>query len=294
LAWRLLRSSVEYEKSKANEKKLKVDFSIATNGMLNKEKIVWIMNNFSNISISFDGPEHIQNYQRPMANGKGSFIQVLRTIKILNDRNFSYAVRATITDYSIQYVEEIIRFFGKNCKTRIVRFEPVFACGRALNTGINTLDPEKFINGFRKAQKLAEDCGITINYSGARVQTVTKIFCMAAGHSLCITPDGHVTSCYEVLSRDDLRSEVFFYGYWHNKKRRFIFNQEKLENLRKRVVSNIPYCGDCFCKYHCAGDCLAKAINEKDIFSISKSARCQINQALTLDQIISKLPAKYQ
>lgn len=290
LAWQSLRSCVEYARNQANKNKLKANFSIASNGVLNKEKIVWIIKNFSNISVSLDGPKQIQDYQRPRADGKGSFVQVFETIKTLNNFNFNYAIRSTITNYSLNYIDQIVNFFCENCKKKTIRIEPVFACGRAINSRIDTLDPEKFINGFRKAQKIAEKFGMNINYSGARLQTVTNIFCMAAGHSLCITPDGHVTSCYEVLSKDDPRSEIFFFGYWNKEKRNFIFNQEKLENLRKRVVTNIPQCQDCFCKYHCAGDCLAKAINDKDLFSISNSARCQINQTLTLDQIISKLP----
>ena len=247
------------------------------------------MDNFIGLNLSFDGTEDIQNYHRPLANGKGSYKKVIDTVKRMNDKNFSYGVRATVTAKSVANMDKYAEFFGSMCKIKIIQFEPTFTCGRCLYTGIETPSPDEFIAGYRKAKKIAGDLGISVIYSGARLNTITTIFCKASGDSFCVTPNGDVTSCYEVCSNDDPRSEVFFYGKYDKGEKGFIFKDSKLAYLRKRTINNITHCENCFCKYHCAGDCLAKASDGKDLLSIRNQNRCKINQTLTIDAIIKTL-----
>jgi len=91
------------------------------------------------------------------------------------------------------------------------------------------------------------------------------------------------------VQKNDPRSEVFFYGKYDSEQRKFVFYDNKLSYLRKRTINNISHCENCFCKYHCAGDCLAKASDVKDLMSIKNTNRCKINQTLTLDGIIKIL-----
>jgi uncharacterized protein len=289
LAWVELRHCVEYAQRKASEKGLKTSLSIATNGIIEDRKLDWIMENFSGLNLSLDGAEYIQDYNRPMADGGGSFCWVMKTVKRMNEGNFPYGIRATITDKSVRYMDEIITFFGENCKARQIHFEPSFNCGRCIQTGIGSPAAEEFIDGFRKAEEIAERYGMPIYYSGARIGTIAASFCRASSGSFCLTPDGDITSCYEVCSKDDPRSEAFYYGKFDWRKRDFVIFKDKLANLRKRTIHNIAYCEDCFCKFHCAGDCPAKASDFKDLTKITNSTRCQINQTLTLDKIIKIL-----
>ena len=289
LAGTELRHCAEYAQRQASEKDLKISLSIATNGIIEEEKLDWIMDNFSGINLSLDGPEDIQNYNRPMAKGGGSFCKVMKTVKRMNDRNFPYGIRATVTDKSVPYLDKIVEFFASTCRAKRIHFEPTFNCGRCLTTGIGSPSPESFIENYRKAEEVANHAGISIFYSGARLDTITNAFCKAAGSSFCVTPDGDVTSCYEVCTRDDPRSETFFYGKYDGEKKEFVFSEVKLDYLRRRTVDNIGFCKDCFCKYHCAGDCLAKASDGKDLMTIKNTTRCKINQSLTLDQILKIL-----
>jgi len=289
LAWTTLEACVEYAKGRASEKGLNGNLYLATNGIMSREKLDWIMANFTGITLSLDGPESIQNYHRPFFNGKGSFGKVMETVKRMNERNFSYGVRTTVTDKSVGYMDEIVEFIANTCRTKRIHLEPTFTCGRCAHSGIESPSADEFIKGFRKAQKVAESLKVAVFYSGARLDTLTTIFCKAAGSSFCVTPDGDVTSCYEVCSKDDPRSEIFFYGRYDGKQMKFVFSEEKLAYLRNRTVNNISFCEDCFCKYHCAGDCLAKASGEKNLLTINNFTRCKINQTLTLDQIVKIL-----
>jgi uncharacterized protein len=289
LAWKTLVKTVEYAKNRASESDLKIKFNIATNGIISAKKLDWIMNNFSGLNLSFDGNEDVQNYNRPLASGEASFKLVMDTISRLNNRNFPYGIRSTITASSVSLMPQTFEFFMKECNTRSIHFEPTFSCGRCLYTGVDIPSAKDFIKGFRSAQKIADNYGVSLYYSGSRIDTITMLFCKGAGDSFCVTPQGDVTSCYEICSKDDPRSEIFFYGRYNHKLKKFEFFQNKLKYLRMRTINNIPYCEDCFCKYHCAGDCLSKTSDCKDLMAIKNPIRCKINQTLTLDKIIKMI-----
>ena len=50
-----------------------------------------------------------------------------------------------------------------------------------------------------------------------------------------------------------------------------------------------PLSEDCFCKYHCCGDCAAKLLGLKPPEEHAGSDRCRITRALTLHQIRKSL-----
>ena len=83
--------------------------------------------------------------------------------------------------------------------------------------------------------------------------------------------------------------QQFFYGRYDAKTGAFAFDEDKLEQLSQLNVRNFPYCSDCFCKWHCAGDCTAKVLDGIEPHAHAGSVRCEVNRALTLDQISRKL-----
>jgi len=118
---------------------------------------------------------------------------------------------------------------------------------------------------------------------------VTGTFCGACGSNFCVTPNGDVTSCFEVLEKQDHRSRIFFYGKWRPKEKQFAIEEEKRNYLLSFHVQNIPYCSDCIAKWHCAGDCLAKVSYDSDVEGDRGSERCWMNQEITKRRIIQIL-----
>lgn len=64
-AFEEFKYTVEYIKLKAKEYGKKVRFTMPTNGFYGEEVRKFIVDNFWQVSLSMDGPEDIQNYQRP-------------------------------------------------------------------------------------------------------------------------------------------------------------------------------------------------------------------------------------
>jgi uncharacterized protein len=121
--------------------------------------------------------------------------------------------------------------------------------------------------------------GRDIHYSGARLDVLTCKFCGAPGDSFTVLPEGIVTSCYEITEMTDPRAAIFHYGKYDPETKTFQFNQERIEALKKLSVENLPFCDDCFCRWHCAGDCIAKAF-KINIEQHQGTERCTINRGV--------------
>lgn len=287
LRWDFMLRCTEYGFEKAEDLGLTFRVHAATNGMLNSRQREYIARHFVGINVSMDGPRDIQDRQRPRKDGSGSFDRVMETLKHFEDLNFNYSVRSTITSQSVSRIVEIMEFFRNECPSlEQLHIEPVWFCGRCRTSGEKPPSEEDFIKQFMRAWKIGKDAGIKLYYSGARLDTITNKFCAAPGDGFSVMPEGVVSSCFEVCDPEDPRAEIFHYGYFDARIGKYVFDDEKIRSLRRLTVDNIAYCQDCFCRWHCAGDCPAKVVERAGRLAHSGSERCKINREITLQQLI--------
>ena len=263
----------------------------ATNGVIPENKLDWIIDNFDYLTLSLDGFEEIQNSQRPLKNGKGSYGLVMNTIRRLNEAGFRFGIRSTITLDSVSKMPKILEFLhsvAPNCES--FHLEPLFECGRCTSTGASSPSSEDFLKYSIETRRKAEELGIEVHYSGSQLENIQDVFCGATGKNFFITPQGNVTTCLEVSRENDPHAEYFFVGKYNSETKQFDLFEDRLDLLRSRTVARMDGCGDCYSKYNCAGDCLAKAlISSGDIFDSTNNPRCVANKGLLLDEIESKL-----
>lgn len=284
---------VEYFKSRCEQTQLKPNISGATNGVITPKNLEWVVANFTNLNISLDGPEDIQNSQRPKPNNQPSYYDVMQTIAYLEAQKFKYGIRATITSDSVGRMSEIVEFFDSITSNKRFHLEPLFECGRCKTTKATAPDPKTFFERFIEARRTGEKLGVDLYYSGSRLGTLTSTFCGATGKNFFVTPEGNVTTCLEVSRESDKGSNVFFVGSYNPQTDTFDFNKDRINYLQFRTVDNIPHCRNCFAKYNCAGDCPGKIHSETgDIFNPTGNSRCLINRMVLIDEINTKLGGK--
>lgn len=291
----LIIQTVDYFRKISKLNNLRSHIGAVTNGVIPRDYLGWIIKNFNNLSISIDGPEDIQNSQRPRySKDRDSFRAVVNTIEELEKQKFRYGVRATITLESAKRMPEIIEFFLKLCPSvQHHQLEPLCECGRCETTNQIAPNPEVFLENFLKAKKIIAQAGKTLAYSGGSLEKLSDHFCGACGSNFFVTPLGDVTTCLEVCRREDSRSDKFYIGSYNPKKKKFEFKQDKIEILLNRRIGKMPDCCDCFAKFNCAGDCPAKSIAQTgDLFSSRDSFRCSINQGVLLEELKQRLDLK--
>ena len=286
VVWDITEEATGYIYDLAKRNSISVFFNVGINGILTDYQRKWIVENTQSATVSIDGFSDIQNALRPLKNGNPSFEIVDNTLKYFDAQGYNYSIRSTITSETVSQLDKIITFFCRNYKARKIKVEPVYEQGRASHEGVKSPKAEDFVKYYLKAQKAASGYDRELLYSGARFDVLSDIFCLAAGSSFGVTPEGYITSCYEVLEKSNPLSDIFFYGRIEGGKIKI--SRDKLKNLTKLTVGEKEKCLNCFARLHCAGDCPAKAFLAENSDTY-RDYRCIINRALTRDQLLKSI-----
>jgi len=284
-AWDALVAAVNDFQNKAQAAGLRHATDISTNGVLSNMQREWIVKNMQSIQVSLDGIEEIQNKQRPKADGSGSYADVMKTLRYFEEQKARFCIRSTVDAISPSAIESFVTELSRFSCCTSIHLEPLFFCGRCKTSGFAPPLAESFIKLYRAAVQKADEMRFRVWYSGVNAERYKTRYCGVCDPNFCLTPEGHVTACYEVSSLDDPRAAYFIYGRYDPNHHHFILNEAMIRELQKRDVKNIPFCSNCFCKYHCAADCAAKASSPEEI----NNDRCKINRELTMDQIVAPL-----
>lgn len=277
----LLEYAVELCKERASKIGCTCGFSMPTNLACNLDTIKYLAENFKWLSVSFDGPKDIQNYQRPFANGRGTFDTVFRNAKFLHEKDFHFAFRATVTEYSVHRLKEIVDFFNEYFPGHAVNFERMFEMGRSIRTGIKSPSRDEYNKAFKEVLDYGAKQGLFIRSATVgKLDTLRTVFCGAVGKpDWTVTLDGQVASC----ERNNM-PEVFVFGKFDFDKHTFEIDDEKLKRIRDLNVFEYEECRDCFCKYNCAGDC-------PDLRSVGM-LNCSLTKDLCAEYLKNKLEEK--
>lgn len=292
-AFDLIREIVWYGQDVSEQLDIPVVFNAATNGVLTEEQLDFVLANFNNVNISFDGLPEFQNANRPLAGGRGSFAAVDHTMRRLSEAGLNFGIRTTVTAAMVDAMPRIVEFVATNYPSiEQLHLEPVWECGRCKTSSDTMPDSNVFVERYLESLEVAYKYGLRLVFSGARQDILSDSFCKVSSGSFTVTPTGDVTACYEVSYRSDPRSERFFFGRFDDEVGDFVFDDAKLAELGTLNVRNIRFCDNCFCRWHCAGDCAAKVLDGIDLDEHHGSVRCTISRALTLNQLQRKLDWK--
>ncbi len=287
VAWDLLVQCVEHARKRAEETGLAADVFAATNGVLEPEQRDYITRHFTSVNVSLDGPPDVQDHNRRRADGRGSYAEVAETLRHFARAGLHHGVRATVTAATVQRMREVVDWFAAEFRLAYLHLEPVWLCGRCTRTGERPPDDAAFEARFLEAAERGTALGLPVLYSGARLDTLCSKFCAAPGDGFNVLPEGLVTSCYEITEPEDPRARIFHYG--RHDGQGFVFDHDRLASLRRYSVEHLEHCADCFCRWHCAGDCLARALEGSGAGVHAGSPRCDLNRALTrahLDRLV--------
>ena len=293
-----MRIWIDYFRKSASQNNLKCEVGTVTNGCLSENVRQFMLDTFDHVQVSIDGPEDMQNAQRPLSGGGPSFREVMRTIEALERiKKSNYSIRSTITAFNVKRMAEMVSFFASISSVDTFFFEPLTYSGRTegpsgcLETQAPT--PAEFTAAFIEAMDTAKSLGRHISYSGCRASLrPTTRFCGAAGDNFVLTPAGDVTACDEVSRPEELGADIFIIGRFDTQHNRFVFFEDRIRNLNRRVSGNIKGCASCFLEYQCAGWCLAKTYREsRNIFDTTRNKVCSANQEITAHMIEQRLAA---
>jgi len=273
LRWNLVVAITYLSRSLAVKSGKKVTFGITTNGCFPEERVRWLVNNMDAIVISIDGFKSIHDNQR-----SNSFDRVYKIAKLMysfKECANKIRIRITVSNQSVQYIPQIVEFFGKEFPESKQLYEPLSSLGRGENNNIYTPpSPSMFFEKLLEALPVAERLGCSIRTSIMRWRPYAEAYCGIVGANLMITPEGKIIVCNR--KANDNEESPFVIGRVNGKEKKLIFQEEKIKGLQRFLTRNIPECQNCFAEFACKGDCPANksAVNSENFWQ-KPSYRCQ-------------------
>ena len=274
--WSTLRQAVLHAKSKD----LPSHLSLTSNAVWSDRQRQFIVEHFDEIGISCDGIAAVQNRQRPKANGAESFEQVMKSIRALEAAAIPFGIRMTVLPESVDYLEESVAFFIENTTVTSIQVEPTYTDKPGHYADISADFAKRFTESFLRAYDLGNTKGVSVYYSGARPWVLATEFCRAWRTALVVTPSGTLVTCFEIATSDHDRIREFSIGrlddngaYW---------DADKLERFQADLENHREECRNCFCYWHCCGDCATR----REPNGARREFRCQVNRDITLGLIL--------
>jgi uncharacterized protein len=274
-AWETVQEATAYARSKA----LPCRISLVSNGVWTVPQREWILHNLDSLNISFDGQQKTQDRQRPFASSVGSFKAAMHTIKALDKAGFSYAIRMTATAPWRGRLPDDVRFVCEETSCQIMQVEPAFNTRRGEHQGPTKEESEAFADAFMEAFEIARRAGRWLTYSGARPWLLTRTFCTAPYGALIVNPAGNLVACFEVASARHPLAVISTVG--HIAGSQIVVDDQARNALLTHLEEKRALCRDCFCYWHCAGDCYTRSsFTEAGTFQ-EANPRCSLNREIT-------------
>jgi uncharacterized protein len=273
--WKVFKKAVEY----ARRKKIKANISISSNGVWNENQLDFILNNLNSVSLSFDGIREVQEAQRPAVSGGSSFDRVMRSIRAMEKNDFPFTIRITTSNPWLEKLPECVKFICEETACSYIQVEPAFNPQRKGWQDPLPGDADRFIKAYIDAMEIAQGKEKSLMYSGARPWMTVCSFCSAAESALIVRPDGKLVACYEVTDTRHRLEEYFKIGSMESEGP--VVDHKALERLMRMRQERQELCRDCFCFWHCAGDCSSRCFSPDGMGHLRFEQRCRINREIS-------------
>ena len=280
----LIKHIVEYASRRGTETDKDFNFSITTNAtLLDDEKITFLKDNKVSVLISFDGPDEIQNKQRPFADGRASYEATIPKIRKLLEVLPETPCRATLLDGG-DYV--VIKNALKKLGFSTIRIEPVSVSLFGKKNGkIHSLcnieeilkivekESEQWIllTKKRNAEALRSNIldGILTLHVFAFLNNEKKYYHCGAGFGLAaVSCTGNISLCQCFVGTDEYKIGT-------------IFEKElKRDTYIKSPTECIEKCSKCFAKYFCAGGCKYDNVGSCGSLFSPPEDRCRLTRRI--------------
>lgn len=259
----LMRNIDFYKKALAFQQKYargrRIDNCIQTNGtLLTDDWCKFFKENNFLVGISIDGPQHCHDKYRRTADGRPSFVQVMRGLNLLKKHGVEYNIMGVVNDYNVDYPLEFYHFF-KETDSRFIQFAPVVEVmpdGQRASWNVPSEKWGDFLITIFD-EWVRNDVGqFYVQYFDATLanwvgeQPGTCIWAKTCGHAGIMEFNGDVYSCdhfvFPGYKLGNTRTKTLTEMMYSDKQLQF--GQDKQEKLPQQ-------CKDCDFLFACNGEC---------------------------------------
>lgn len=277
--WRVLTEAVAL----ARAQPVPCTISLASNGVWTPAQCEFICANIDMVTLSIDGLPEVHDAQRRRRDGSGSHADVLRSIHALEEAGVSYGLRMTTAPDAIDRIAAGVRHLCAATRTRAIQVEMSFTQARGDYCDPAPEDARRFAAAFVEAARAGAQAGVFVYYSGARPWVLANTFCQAPSQAIIVNPDGRLVTCFEATGSAHPYAEEFTIG--RVTADAVICDAAAVARFEAWQQQRRAACTECFCVWHCCGDCASRAMASPAPGSMRCVVNREITQALILDYV---------
>ncbi|MEK7537211.1 MAG: cyclophane-forming radical SAM/SPASM peptide maturase GrrM/OscB [Patescibacteria group bacterium] len=284
---------------------LKVKNSFQTNGtLITQEWCDFISESGLKIGVSIDGPQFIHDRNRRDRFNRGTFEKVRRGIELLVENRIPFGVIAVLTDFSLDYPEEIFNFFLESGAEEIgFNTEEVEGVNR-----ISSLGSEEAVGRYASFLKRII---VAREHNGKKIKirevdrTISHILRgdlplksteNKSGAILNFDCDGNVsTFSPELLTVNHPRFGNFSFGNIRSMASlKEMFKGEKFLAVNAEIQKGVSLCKE-QCDYFalCGGGAPSNKLSENGAFDTTETLTCRLRVKATTDIVLNYLEGRF-
>jgi uncharacterized protein len=275
--WDLLVRAVEY--AKAVDPRTRI--SMSSNGIWTEAQRRFVCRHFADVSLSMDGVSEVQNRQRPRAGGLESATDVWESIRSLDEAAIDYGIRMTVLPESVDRLVDGVSLICRDTRARAIQVEPTFTSSRGHYADMDGGFADAFSERFVEAWRVGRAANRQVYYSGARPWVIAPMFCQAPLKAAVATADGRLVTCFEVFSELSPLAGGFTVGRVRDG--RVEYDGAALRAFLDAQQQRRQECVDCFCYWHCSGDCATRRPGGRN----GSEGRCRATRNITLALLLA-------
>lgn len=257
----VVKQVVEYARSKEQEHDKNFRFTITTNGLLlDDDKIAYINREMSNMVLSLDGRQDVNDRVRARVDGRGCYDKIVPNYqRLVEARRKSdkreYYVRGTFTKYNKDFAQDALALASLGFDQ--ISIEPVVSAPTQPYALTDADLSEIFAEYERLADILydANERGDGFNFFHYMLDLdqgpcVIKRLrgCGCGNEYVAITPDGDIYPCHQFIGHENWKMGSLKDGSLdHDMKKMF----------SQTSVYQKDACRECWAKFYCSGGCNA-------------------------------------
>ncbi|HOO26463.1 MAG TPA: thioether cross-link-forming SCIFF peptide maturase [Clostridiales bacterium] len=249
---------VAYARSLEKEHNKNFRFTITTNGLLlDKDKIDFINKEMSNVVLSIDGRQEINDRYRINAQGAGCYETIVPKFKQLVEErgDKEYYVRGTYTRHNTDFSKDVEHLFSLGFDQ--VSIEPAVT-DEDYEYSITEKELPAIFEEYEHLAKIMLEHkrkGDKLNFFHFMLDLdqgpcVYKRLrgCSCGNEYIAVTPEGDIYPCHQFVGIDEKKMGSVLDGS---------FNQELKEDFATATVYSKEECKNCWAKFYCSGGCNA-------------------------------------
>ena len=279
--------------SSLTSESLRISHNIQTNATLITSKWAeFFLEHEVQIGVSIDGPEHIHNFARKHRDGRGSWDECMRGIKILQDKNVPFHVISVLSSRSLADPDALYEFYRQNEFYNIAfNFEEIDGINKNSSLDIVSAkeDAYNFLYAFLELNRQNGNSIIVREAEQAAAALIRGKFDRntqaIAGDIISIDLDGNVsTFSPELLGIKNAEFDDFLIGNIFDQSFAAMISGANAQLMQREIDIGIEACSRS-CGYFalCGGGAPANKMGETGTMRAAETIYCRVSIQAVLD-----------